>query len=172
MSSLGTLGSFTTLITVGFPGFLLYSILSRFRTDPGRNRRETHESEILRFNPPGMASFRCVKNSVLNGQLIRGSGSCGELTPKENQSSFNIDAPTNFRAPSGMVRSDEMDSCRLTTACTTMYMFLFVLEHVSELVLGRRVERQTSIKIRGLGLLDLPNFVNRRSHRQENSACS
>lgn len=92
---------------------------------------DTHESAILRFRPPGIALVRCVKNSVLNTQLIRGSGSCGELTPKENQSSLSVDVPTNLRAPKGIVRSDEMESCRLTMVDTTMYTALLVLGNVS-----------------------------------------
>ena len=59
-----------------------------------------------------MILFRCVKNSVLKTQLIKGSGSCGELTPSENQSSFSLDVLTNLIAPKGMVRSEEMDNCR------------------------------------------------------------
>ena len=80
----------------------------------------TYDSAIFKLRPPGMASLRCVKNSVLKTQLINGSGSCGEPTPNENQSSLRIDVLTYLIAPSGMVRSDCIDSCRFTRACTTM----------------------------------------------------
>lgn len=75
-----------------------------------------------------MVLFRCVKNSVLKTQLIRGSASCGELTPSENQSSFNVEVPTYLMAPIGMVRSEEIDSCRFTRAETTIYTALLVFE--------------------------------------------
>lgn len=91
----------------------------------------THESAILRFRPPSIALFKCVKNSVLNTQLIKGSGSCGELTPKESQSSLSVDVPTNLMAPRGIVRSDEMESCRFTMVDTTIYTALLVLNHIS-----------------------------------------
>lgn len=51
-----------------------------------------------------------MKNSVLNTQLTSGSGSCGELTPKENQSSFKVDVPINLIAAIGIVRSDIIDN--------------------------------------------------------------
>ena len=78
-----------------------------------------------------MALFKCVKNSVLNTQLIKGSGSCGELTPRENQSSFRVDVPTNLMAPNGIDRSDEMESCRFTMVDTTIYTALLVSKYVS-----------------------------------------
>ena len=64
---------------------------------------------------------------------MSGSGSCGELTPKENQSSFSVDVPTNLIAPNGIVRSDEIESCRFTIADTTMYTALFVFGNMSAL---------------------------------------
>ena len=76
----------------------------------------TYESAIFKLSPPRIAIFNWVKNSVLKTQLINGSGSCGELTPKENQSSLSVDVPTYFMAPNGIVRSDEMDNCLLTMA--------------------------------------------------------
>ena len=87
--------------------------------------RSTHDSAILRFKP-GIAIFSCVKNSVLSTQLSKGSASCGELTPKENQSSFNVDVPTYLMAPREMVLSEEICSWRFTRAWTIMYTFLFV----------------------------------------------
>jgi hypothetical protein len=51
-----------------------------------------------------------VKNSVLNTQLTRGSGSCGLPTTIENQSSFKFEALTALMAPIGIVLSDEMTS--------------------------------------------------------------
>ncbi len=92
----------------------------------------TYESAILRFRPaPGIALLSWVKNSVLKTQLMSGSGSCGELTPNENQSSFSVDVPTNLIAPNGIVRSDEIESCRFTIADTTMYTALFVFGNMS-----------------------------------------
>ena len=67
-----------------------------------------------------MATLSWVKNSVLKIQLINGSGSCGELTPRENQSSLSVDVPTYFIAPNGIVRSEEIDNCLLTMAWMTM----------------------------------------------------
>ncbi len=109
MSSLGTALSFTTLIVAGLPGFLLYSILPDVSLAQ-KSLRDTYESAIFRFSPPGIAIFKWVKNSVLKTQLSRGSASCGELTPRENQSSLSVDVLTYLIAPSGMVRSDEIDS--------------------------------------------------------------
>ena len=74
------------------------------------------------------ALFKWVKNSVLNTQLSKGSGSEGELTPNENQSSFSVDVPTYLIAPRGIVRSEEMDNCRFTRAETIIYTALFVSE--------------------------------------------
>ena len=102
----------------------------------------TYDSAILRFRPaPGITLLRCVKNSVLKTQLISGSGSCGELTPRENQSSFSVDVLTNLMAPNGIVRSDEIESCRFTMADTTIYTALFVFGNMS-LVGGWR-DRET-----------------------------
>ena len=36
--------------------------------------------------------------------------------PNENQSSFKVEAPTYFMAPMGIVLSDLIDSCLLTTS--------------------------------------------------------
>ena len=146
-----------------------YDVLAE-RTDI--QRPSTHESAILRFSPPpGIALLSWVKNSDLKTQLIRGSGSCGELTPKENQSSFNVDVPTNLRAPNGIVRSEEMESCRFAMAETTIYTALLVLGNVSSV--GKvRALGLTRTRIRGLGLLDLPNFVTSKSQRHENSTFS
>ena len=102
----------------------------------------TYESAILRFRPaPGIALLRCVKNSVLKTQLMSGSGSCGELTPRENQSSFSVDVPTNLIAPSGIVRSEEIESCRFTIADTTIYTALFVFGIMS--AVGGNRDRET-----------------------------
>ena len=102
----------------------------------------TYESAILRFRPaPGIALLSCVKNSVLKTQLMSGSGSCGELTPRENQSSFSVDVLTNLMAPNGIVRSDEIESCRFTIADTTIYTALFVFGNISKV--GGRRDRET-----------------------------
>jgi len=86
----------------------------------------TYESAIFRFNPPGIAILRWVKNSVLKIQLSSGSASCGELTPNENQSSFKVEVLTYLMEPRVMVRSAEICNCRSTIACTTIYTFLLV----------------------------------------------
>ena len=102
----------------------------------------TYESAILRFRPaPGIALLSCVKNSVLKTQLMSGSGSCGELTPRENQSSFSVDVLTNLMAPNGIVRSDEIESCRFTITDTTIYTALFVFGNISKV--GGRRDRET-----------------------------
>ncbi len=80
----------------------------------------TYRAAIFRFRLPRIAFDKCVKNSVFSRQLSSGSGSCGEPTPMENQSSRKVEVLTYLIAPRGMVRSVEMDSCWLTTACTTM----------------------------------------------------
>ena len=70
--------------------------------------KNTHDSAIFKFNPPATAILRCVKNSVFSEQLIRGSASCGELIPRENQSSLSVDVPAYFIEPKGMTRSEEI----------------------------------------------------------------
>ena len=67
-----------------------------------------------------------MKNSVLKMQFIKGSGSCGEPTPMENQSSFNTDVLTYLIAPNGIVLSEEMVACLLTKPKATTYMALLV----------------------------------------------
>ena len=67
-----------------------------------------------------MARFRWVKNSVFKTQFIRGSGSWGEPTPIENQSSLNRDALTYLTAPIEMTLSGETVSWPLTMAWTTI----------------------------------------------------
>lgn len=80
----------------------------------------THCSAILRFSPPRIALLKWVKNSVLKTQLISGSGTWGELTPRENQSSFSVEVPTNLMAPNGIFLSEEMESWRFIIADTTI----------------------------------------------------
>ena len=145
-----------TLTTEGLPGFLLYSMDSAMRR--------------LR-PPPGTAFLSWVKNSFLKTQLMRGSGSCGELIPKENQSSLRVDAPTYLMAPIGIVLSDLIDSCLFTTSESTMYTAFMVFEWSAGV--QRRLRREpTKTRIRGLGLLDLPNFVTSNSPRQEKRTLS
>lgn len=119
-----------------------------------------------------MALLRWVKNSVLKTQLMRGSGSCGELTPRENQSSFSFDVLTYLIAPSGIVRSEDIWSWRLTIAWTTIQTLRFVCSVSALWTIQHVCSMLTSTNIRGLGLLDLPNLVTSNSHLHENSTRS
>ena len=101
----------------------------------------TDVSAILRSNaPPGMAILRCVMNSVLKTQLIRGSGCCGEPMPNENQSSFNVDVLTYLIEPRGMVVSGDMEGCSLIMVVTTMNTALPVCSFVRPLASVTTVE--------------------------------